>query len=99
YAELAATAETDTATAASVSAERAELREQLILGFLPVVQHLAGRHSSGNPTVRDDLVQAGTIGLISAVDRWDPERAQGEFLGYLIPCVRGEILRFFRDRT
>jgi RNA polymerase sigma-B factor len=78
---------------------RAELREELILGFLLVVHHLAARHSSGNPAVRDDLVQAGTIGLISAVDRWDPRRAQGEFLGYLIPCVRGEILRFFRDRT
>lgn len=78
---------------------RAELREELILGFLPVVHHLAARHSAGNPGVRDDLVQAGTIGLISAVDRWDPQRAQGEFLGYLIPCVRGEILRFFRDRT
>ena len=78
---------------------RAELREELIIGFLPVVNHLAARHSAGNPGVRDDLVQAGTIGLISAVDRWDPHRAQGEFLGYLIPCVRGEILRFFRDRT
>lgn len=78
---------------------RAPLREELILGFLPVVHHLAARHSVGNPGVRDDLVQAGTLGLISAVDRWDPERAHGEFLGYLIPCVRGEILRFFRDRT
>lgn len=79
--------------------ERSLVREELILGFLPVVHHLAARHSSGNPAVRDDLVQAGTIGLISAVDHWDPSRAQGEFLGYLIPCVRGEILRWFRDRT
>jgi RNA polymerase sigma-B factor len=78
---------------------RAALRDEVILGFLPVVEHLAARHAAGNPGVRDDLVQAGTIGLISAVDHWDPERASGEFLGYLVPCVRGEILRWFRDRT
>jgi RNA polymerase sigma-B factor len=39
------------------------------------------------------------VGLLSALDRWDPELARGEFLGYLVPCVRGEILRYFRDRT
>jgi RNA polymerase sigma-B factor len=78
---------------------RAELREELILAFLPVVENLAKRHGAGYPASNEDLVQVGTIGLINAVDRWDPDRAQGDFLGYLIPCVRGEILRYFRDRT
>ncbi|WP_296144363.1 MULTISPECIES: sigma-70 family RNA polymerase sigma factor [unclassified Pseudonocardia] len=78
--------------------ERADLRSRLVIAFLPVVEHLARRHGTGL-VGHDDLVQTGTIALISAIDRWDPERAQGEFLGYLIPCVRGEMLRYFRDRT
>ncbi|MFR9806806.1 SigB/SigF/SigG family RNA polymerase sigma factor [Pseudonocardia sp. RS010] len=78
---------------------RRTLRDELVLGFLPVARHLAKKHSRGYPGGLDDLVQVATVGLISAIDRWDPERAQGEFLGYLIPCVRGEILRYFRDRT
>ena len=80
--------------------ERAELRSRLVLAFLPVVEHLARRHGHGYRVAsHDDLVQTGTVGLITAIDRWDPARAKGEFLGYLIPCVRGEILRYFRDRT
>lgn len=79
--------------------DRARLREQLALGFLPVVRHVAARHARGYPGGLEDLVQVGTVGLLSALDRWDPELARGEFLGYLIPCVRGEILRYFRDRT
>jgi RNA polymerase sigma-B factor len=78
---------------------RRALREELVLGFLPVARHIAKKHSRGCPGGLDDLVQVATVGLISAIDRWDPERARGEFLGYLIPCVRGEILRYFRDRT
>jgi RNA polymerase sigma-B factor len=78
--------------------ERAELRSQLVMTFLPVVHHLARRHGTGL-VGHDDLVQTGTVALLSAIDRWDPARAQGEFLGYLIPCVRGEMLRYFRDRT
>ncbi|MFC5948102.1 SigB/SigF/SigG family RNA polymerase sigma factor [Pseudonocardia lutea] len=78
---------------------RRALRDELVLGFLPVARHLARKHGRGYPGGLDDLVQVATVGLISAIDRWDPERAQGEFLGYLIPCVRGEILRYFRDRT
>ena len=87
------------ATLPAEDPQRAPLREQLILRFLPVVRHLARRHSGGNPAILDDLVQTGTVALITAVDRWDPQRARGEFLGYLIPCVRGEMLRWFRDRT
>lgn len=78
---------------------RARLREQLIVAFLPVVKHLARRHSNGNSAMWDELSQVGTVGLITAIDRWDPELARGEFLGYLVPCVRGEILRWYRDRT
>ena len=78
---------------------RAELREHLVLAFLPVVEHLARRHARGGGASQEELTQVGTVALITAIDRWDPELANGEFLGYLIPCVRGEMLRWFRDRT
>jgi RNA polymerase sigma-B factor len=78
---------------------RGPLREDLILAFLPVVDHLARRHASSDAGLVDDLTQAGRIALIAAIDRWDPDLAQGEFIGYLVPCVRGEMLRWFRDRT
>lgn len=81
-----------------LDARRALLREHLVLAFLPVVEHLARRHGRDSAT-REELTQVGTVALISAIDRWDPELAHGEFLGYLVPCVRGEMLRWFRDRT
>jgi RNA polymerase sigma-B factor len=77
---------------------RRVLREELILAFLPVVGHVARRHGNGTAST-EELTQVGTVGLITAIDRWNPDLAHGEFLGYLIPCVRGEILRWFRDRT
>jgi RNA polymerase sigma-B factor len=78
---------------------RGVLREELILAFLPVVQHVARRYTRCVPASMEELSQVGTVALINAVDRWDPKLARGEFLGYLIPCVRGEMLRWFRDRT
>ncbi len=78
---------------------RRVLREELILAFVPVVEHLARRHAHPVVASVEELTQVGTVGLITAIDRWDPELARGEFLGYLIPCVRGEMLRWFRDRT
>src|SRR3954462_10763353 len=78
---------------------RRVLREELILAFVPVVENLARRHANGNTVSVEGMTQVGMVGLITAIDRWDPELARGDFLGYLIPCVRGEILRWFRDRS
>ena len=78
---------------------RRVLREQLILAFVPVVKNLARRHANANTVSVEEMAQIGMVGLITAIDRWDPELAHGEFLGYLIPCVRGEMLRWFRDRS
>ncbi|SDG86373.1 sigma-70 family RNA polymerase sigma factor [Pseudonocardia oroxyli] len=79
--------------------EREALRTALILRFLPVAERIAARQAASTPWARDDLLQIGRTALVGAVDRWDPDRAHGDFLGYLVPCVRGEILRFFRDQS
>jgi len=71
------------------------LRQTLIETHLPLVHHLAQRfRGRGEPY--DDLVQVGTIGLLHAVDRFDPER--GSFTAYAVPTILGEIRRHFRDR-
>ncbi|RTL68530.1 MAG: SigB/SigF/SigG family RNA polymerase sigma factor [Pseudonocardiaceae bacterium] len=76
---------------------RADLRERLVTGHLPVVAHIARRFAGRGEPV-DDLEQAGTVGLINAVDRFDPGRGV-DFLSYAVPTITGEVRRHFRDRT
>jgi len=76
---------------------RASLRDRAIEAWLPLARHLAHRYSGrGEPT--DDLIQTATVGLIKAVDKFDPSRGV-DFAGYAIPTIIGEIKRHFRDRT
>jgi RNA polymerase sigma-B factor len=76
---------------------RPMLRGQAIEAWLPLARHLAQRyHGRGEPA--DDLVQTAIVGLIKAVDRFDPDRGF-DFAGFAIPTVLGEIKRHFRDRT
>jgi RNA polymerase sigma-B factor len=76
---------------------RASLRERTIEAWLPLGRHLAQRfHGRGEPL--DDLVQIATVGLIKAIDRFDPEFGN-DFAAYAVPTVVGEIKRHFRDRT
>ena len=71
-------------------------RDELVTMHLPLVQFLARRfRDRGEPL--DDLVQVGTIGLIKAVDRFDPDRGV-EFSTYATPTIVGEIKRHFRDK-
>jgi RNA polymerase sigma-B factor len=51
---------------------RRVLREELILAFLPVVEHLARRHAQRVTAWVEELTQVGTVALITAIDRWDP---------------------------
>jgi RNA polymerase sigma-B factor len=75
--------------------DRQQLREQLIIGYLPVAEHVARRYvGRGEPL--DDLVQVATVGLIKAVDRFDPERGS-DFFSFAIPTITGELRRYFRD--
>ncbi|MBT0772674.1 SigB/SigF/SigG family RNA polymerase sigma factor [Kineosporia sp. J2-2] len=72
-----------------------QLRRSVIEAHLPLVHHLAQRFK-GRGEPYDDLVQVGTIGLLHAVDRFDPQR--GAFAAFAVPTIVGEIRRHFRDR-
>lgn len=77
--------------------ERTQLREALVTTHLSLVHHIA-RRFGGRGEPHEDLVQVGTIGLIKAVDRFEPGRGV-PFAGYAVPTVTGEIRRHFRDRS
>lgn len=63
--------------------------------FLPFARRLAWRyHSDGQPI--DDLSQIAAIGLLKAIDRFDPSRGTG-FLSFATPTITGELKRHFRD--
>jgi RNA polymerase sigma-B factor len=70
-------------------------RNRQIEAHLPLVRALARRFAwHGEPL--DDLIQVGCIGLIHAVDRYDP--ARGPFMAFAVPTINGEIRRHLRDR-
>lgn len=74
-----------------------ELRERLVAMHQNLVRFLAGKFANrGEPL--EDLVQVGTIGLINAVDRYDPDRGT-KFSTYATPTIVGEIRRYFRDKA
>lgn len=73
-----------------------EAREQLVMSHLNLVRFLANKFKNrGEPL--DDLVQVGYLGLLKAIDRFDPDRGL-EFTTYATPTVLGEIKRHFRDK-
>jgi RNA polymerase sigma-B factor len=73
------------------------LRDELVHRHLPLVHFLARRFRDRGETL-PDLVQVATIGLIKAVDRYDPDRGV-EFTTFATPTIAGEIKRHFRDRA
>lgn len=74
---------------------RAELRDQVVQAYLPLVRSLASRYRHREEPL-DDLVQVGTIGLIHAVDRYDPGRGTA-LASYATVTIVGEIRRHLRD--
>ena len=73
------------------------MRGALIEANLPLVRYAAARFRSRNEPM-EDVVQVGTIGLINAIDRFDPERGV-QFPTFAMPTVVGEIKRYFRDNV
>ncbi|MCI3273785.1 SigB/SigF/SigG family RNA polymerase sigma factor [Streptomyces cylindrosporus] len=75
--------------------ERDSVREELVTAWLPMAHRIAGRFRDRGESV-EDLRQVAALGLVKAVDRFDPER--GAFESYAVPTVTGEVKRHFRDR-
>ncbi|WP_407987748.1 SigB/SigF/SigG family RNA polymerase sigma factor [Kitasatospora sp. CMC57] len=73
------------------------VRGTLIELNLSLVRYAAGRFRAAHEPM-DDIVQVGTVGLIKAIDRFDPERGL-EFSTFALPTIFGEIKRHFRDTT
>ena len=72
-----------------------EARRRLIELHLPLVRALARRFASRGEQL-DDLTQVGPVGLIKAVDRYDPARGSS-LAAYAVPTIVGEIRRHLRD--
>ncbi|WP_030789760.1 RNA polymerase sigma factor SigF [Streptomyces sp. NRRL S-920] len=75
--------------------ERDALRQEIVQAWLPMAQRLAGRFRNRGESL-DDLRQVAALGLVKAVDRYDPRRGTA-FESYAVPTVTGEIKRHFRD--
>jgi RNA polymerase sigma-B factor len=71
-------------------------REQLIERFIPLARQLASRYAYTDEP-HDDLVQVACVGLVKAVDRFEPERGS-TFVNYAVPTILGELKRHFRDK-
>jgi RNA polymerase sigma-B factor len=69
----------------------------MIERYLPLADKLARRYAYTSEPL-DDLVQVARIGLLNAVERWDPTRGT-EFSTFAVPTITGELRRHFRDRT
>jgi RNA polymerase sigma-B factor len=81
---------------AATTAERTLLRDELTRFCLPFAGRLARRYRGrGEPL--EDLEQVARLGLVKAIDRYDPER--GSFTAYAVITISGEIKRHFRDKT
>lgn len=76
---------------------RAVLRDQVIRMLLPLVRRVSRRFQRHGEDF-DDLVQVASVGLIKAVDGYDPDLGHA-FLSYALPKLTGEIRRHLRDRT
>jgi len=71
------------------------LRDALVERFMPLAEQLARRYRRGAEPI-DDLLQVASIGLINAIERFDPEHGTA-FSSFAVPTIVGELKRYFRD--
>lgn len=75
--------------------ERKVLKDELIQAWLPMAERIAVRFKGRGESL-EDLYQVAALGLVKAVDHYDPARGHA-FEAYAVPTVTGEIKRHFRD--
>jgi RNA polymerase sigma-B factor len=75
-----------------------EVRERIIVSYLGLADRLAERYRTSRGASPDDLRQTARVGLVAAVDRYDPDYAN-PFVPYAVACVVGEIKRYLRDTS
>ena len=73
-----------------------EAREALTERFLPFARKLALRYSYTDEPI-DDLVQVAALGLLGAIERFEPGRGN-KFTSFAAPTILGELKRHFRDK-
>jgi RNA polymerase sigma-B factor len=73
-------------------------RDRLFARYLPLAEAIARRFDRGGRVPLDDLKQIAAIGLIKALDRYDPDNGAA-FSSFAVPTMQGEIRRYFRDFT
>jgi RNA polymerase sigma-B factor len=79
------------------AAPTAANREAAVKRYLPLAHALAARYGHAAEPM-EDLQQVAAIGLLNAIDRFDPDRGT-TFASFAIPTILGELRRHFRDRT
>lgn len=77
------------------SRAHAGVRERIVARCLPLAEHIARRYDRRGESY-EDLLQVARVGLMNVVNRFDPDL--GEFLGFAVPTIMGEVKRHFRDR-
>ncbi len=71
-------------------------RDELVERFMPFARKLAMRYSHTSEPM-DDLVQVACVGLLNAIERFDPAHGK-RFVGFATPTILGELKRYFRDK-
>ena len=74
------------------------VREQIIVSYLGLADRLAERYRASRGVSPEDLRQTARVGLVAAVDRYDPDYGN-PFVPYAVACVVGEIKRYLRDTS
>jgi RNA polymerase sigma-B factor len=77
--------------------QRRVLRQALVRANLPLVRSIAARYGVNSALAFDDLTQVGSLGLLKAIDAFDPSRA-ASLSSFAIPYVKGAIQHEIRDR-